>query len=106
MNSERIKELEKQIAELKSRWPAHSVPPTMFQQLDELEEELERELKKATEEKSSAKADANLRSATRVSASPCLHVPTRFLSRKLLMRCPILIRLCVLAVVCVLRPAL
>jgi ribosome-associated translation inhibitor RaiA len=59
MNSERIKELEKQIAELKSRWPAHSVPPTMFQQLDELEEELERELKKATEEKSSAKAEGH-----------------------------------------------
>jgi len=38
MNSERIKELEKQIAELKSRWPAHSVPPTMLQQLEELEE--------------------------------------------------------------------
>ena len=57
MNSERIKELEKQMAELKSRWPAHSVPPTMFQQLDELEEELERELKQATEEKSSAKAE-------------------------------------------------
>ena len=59
MNSERIKELEKQIAELKSRWPAHSVPPTMFQQLDQLEEELERELKKATEEKSSAKAEGH-----------------------------------------------
>ena len=59
MNSERSKELEKQIAELKSRWPAHSVPPTMFQQLDELEEELERELKKATEEKSSAKAEGH-----------------------------------------------
>jgi len=59
MNSERIKELEKQIAELKSRWPAHSVPPTMFQQLDELEAELERELKKATEEKSSAKAEGH-----------------------------------------------
>jgi len=43
MSSERIEELEKQIAELKSRWPAHSVPPTMLQQLDELEEELERE---------------------------------------------------------------
>lgn len=37
----RIKNLEKQIAELKSRWPAHSVPPAMIQQLDELEEELE-----------------------------------------------------------------
>jgi len=38
MNSERIKELEKQIAELKRRWPAHLVPPTMLQQLEELEE--------------------------------------------------------------------
>ena len=37
----RIRNLEKQIAELKSRWPAHSVPPAMIQQLDELEEELE-----------------------------------------------------------------
>ena len=46
MSSERIEELEKQIAELKSRWPAHSVPPTMLQQLDELEEALERERRK------------------------------------------------------------
>jgi hypothetical protein len=53
-SSQRIKELESQIAELKRRWPAHSVPPTMFQQLEELEEALERELKKATEEKSAA----------------------------------------------------
>ena len=59
MNSERIDELEKQIAELKSRWAAHSVPPTMLQRLDELEEELERERKKATEEKSRAKADGH-----------------------------------------------
>jgi len=42
MSSERIEELEKQIAELKSRWSAHSVPLAMLQQLDELEEELER----------------------------------------------------------------
>jgi hypothetical protein len=55
MSSRRIKELEKQIEELKSRWPAHSVPPTMLQQLDELEEELERELMKASEEESPAK---------------------------------------------------
>jgi ubiquinone/menaquinone biosynthesis C-methylase UbiE len=47
MSSERIEELERQIAELKRRWPAHSVPPTMLQQLDELEEELEREVNKA-----------------------------------------------------------
>jgi len=57
MGSERIEELERQIAELKRRWPAHSVPPTMLQQLDELEEELEREVNKAAKEKHSAKAD-------------------------------------------------
>jgi len=55
MSSRRIEELKKQIEELKSRWPAHSVPPTMLQQLDELEEELERELRKASEEESAAK---------------------------------------------------
>ena len=55
MNGKRIEELEKQIAELKHRWPAHSVLPTMLQQLDELEEELKRELKRATEEESEAK---------------------------------------------------
>ena len=43
MSSERIKDLEKQIAELKRQWPAHSVPPAMFQRLEDLEEELERE---------------------------------------------------------------
>jgi hypothetical protein len=57
MSSERIEELERQIAELKRCWPAHSVPPTMFQQLDELEEELEHEVNKAAKEKHSAKAD-------------------------------------------------
>jgi len=57
MSRERIKELESQIAELKSRWPAHSVPPTMLQQLEDLEEELEKELRKAAEGKTNAKAD-------------------------------------------------
>ena len=61
MTSARIKELEKQIAELKRQWPAHSVPPAMLQRLDELEEELERELKEPTEEESDAKADRNVR---------------------------------------------
>ena len=41
---DRVRDLERQIEELKSRWPAHSVPPAMVQQLDELEEELEMEL--------------------------------------------------------------
>ena len=57
MSNERIKELERQIAELKGCWPAHSVPPTMLQQLEELEEELERELKKATGSRTDAKAN-------------------------------------------------
>jgi len=53
MNNERIKELENRIAELKSRWPAHSVPPAMLQQLEELEEELEK-LKKTVGDKTDA----------------------------------------------------
>jgi len=57
MSSERIKELESQIAELRSRWPAHSVPPMMFQQLEDLEEELEKELKTAAESETDAQAD-------------------------------------------------
>jgi len=57
MSSERIKELESQIAELRSRWPAHSVPPMMFQQLEDLEEELGKELKKAAESETDAQAD-------------------------------------------------
>ena len=49
MSSERIADLERQIAELKRRWPAHSAPPTMVEQLDELEAELKGELSKPTE---------------------------------------------------------
>jgi hypothetical protein len=41
MNDKRIEEIEEQIAELKARFPAHSVPPHMWQQLEELEEKLE-----------------------------------------------------------------
>ena len=46
MTSERVKELEERIADLKRRWPPHSVPPQMLEQLDELEQEL-KEAKKA-----------------------------------------------------------
>lgn len=42
MNDESIKEIEEEIADLKARWPAHSVPPKMWQQLEELEEKLEK----------------------------------------------------------------
>jgi tRNA-Thr(GGU) m(6)t(6)A37 methyltransferase TsaA len=45
MSRERVEELRKQIADLKKRWPAHSVSAAMMEQLDELEEELSRELK-------------------------------------------------------------
>jgi hypothetical protein len=38
---DRIKEIEEKIADLKARWPAHSVKPSMWQQLEELEEEME-----------------------------------------------------------------
>ena len=41
MDTQRIKEIEAEIADLKARWPAHSVPPKMWQQLEELEEKLE-----------------------------------------------------------------
>lgn len=47
--NDRIKELEKQIEDLKRRWPAHSVKPAMVQRLDELEEELEKAREEARE---------------------------------------------------------
>ena len=50
MSSKKIEELKKQIADLESRWPAHSVPPAMLEQLEDLEEELARELEKAAKE--------------------------------------------------------
>jgi hypothetical protein len=42
VGNDRIKELEEKLADLKGRWPAHSVPPSMWQQLEDLEEELEK----------------------------------------------------------------
>ena len=41
--AQRIAELERRIADLKARLPKHSVPPSMFIELEELEEELEEE---------------------------------------------------------------
>lgn len=48
--SDRVKHLQRQIEELKQRWPAHSVTPTMLQELDELEDELEKELAQAKQD--------------------------------------------------------
>ncbi len=40
MDSDRVKDIEEKIAELKRRWPAHSAPPHMWEELEELEGEL------------------------------------------------------------------
>lgn len=40
--TDREREIEAQIAELKERWPPHSVPPSMWQELERLEAELEK----------------------------------------------------------------
>jgi hypothetical protein len=45
-NNDRIEELKRQIEDLKKRLPAHSIPPAMMAELDELEEQLEEEVKK------------------------------------------------------------
>jgi len=42
MSTDRIKEIEAKIAELKARWPAHSVPSSMWWELEELEDELKK----------------------------------------------------------------
>jgi hypothetical protein len=50
MNDKRIQELQEKIADLKKRWPAHSVPPMLMQELDEFEEELAEALKQVPPE--------------------------------------------------------
>ena len=42
MSKDKIREIEEKLTELKARWPAHSVPPSMWQKLEELEDELEK----------------------------------------------------------------
>ena len=53
MSTDRIKEIEAKIAELKARWPAHSVPSSMWRELEELEDELKKA--KESEEGTDAK---------------------------------------------------
>jgi hypothetical protein len=45
VDKEKVREIEEKIADLKARWPPHSVPPSMWQQLEELESELEEAMK-------------------------------------------------------------
>jgi hypothetical protein len=47
---EHMIDLEAQIAELKARWPAHSLQPWMLQELEKLEEELETLMRKSQKE--------------------------------------------------------
>ena len=41
MENERIERIRQEIADLKARWPGHSISPAMWMQLEELEAELE-----------------------------------------------------------------
>jgi hypothetical protein len=41
MKNAKAEAIRQQIADLKANWPAHSVPPSMWQKLEELEEALE-----------------------------------------------------------------
>jgi|WetSurMetagenome_2_1015567.scaffolds.fasta_scaffold01815_3 hypothetical protein len=45
MDTAKEKEIKKKIEDLKARWPKHSVPPHMWQELEDLELELEAALK-------------------------------------------------------------
>ena len=53
----RVAELEKQLTELQNRLPAHSVPPSMIAELDELEEALARARRQWQEERASEHLD-------------------------------------------------
>ena len=44
--NDRIEKLKRQIEDLKKRFPAHSIPPALMAELDELEEQLEEEFHK------------------------------------------------------------
>lgn len=46
MSIDRLTEIKQQIEALKQRWPAHSVPAALMEQLDELEEALRKEQEK------------------------------------------------------------
>ena len=48
--SERVKRLEKQVADLSASLPAHSVSPLIIEKLDRLEDELEKARKELAKE--------------------------------------------------------
>ena len=50
MGTDEAKEIEQKIAELKARWPAHSAPPRMWEELEELESQLKEAERAGAEE--------------------------------------------------------
>lgn len=50
MAQDQVQVIEEKIAELKRRWPSHSVPTRMWEELEELEEQLEEARRTAGEE--------------------------------------------------------
>jgi hypothetical protein len=58
VNSDRAEEIEEKIAQLKRRWPAHSTPPGLWQELEELEGELQRAVEEGTEDTDGREAGA------------------------------------------------
>jgi L-lactate utilization protein LutB len=52
-----VEELRTKIEDLKKRWPAHSVPPALVMELDELEAALEEALKTHQQGNQDAEAD-------------------------------------------------
>ncbi|MGD8814453.1 MAG: hypothetical protein PVI78_08250 [Anaerolineales bacterium] len=54
---DRVEELRAKIEELKKRWPAHSVPPALVMELDELETSLEEALEELRQGTRDGEAD-------------------------------------------------
>jgi hypothetical protein len=59
MSGDKIRELEEQLAALRSQWPAHSVSPAMLLRLDELEDALEQERMNLSEGQGAADSAAS-----------------------------------------------
>ncbi len=57
--SNRIQQLTKQIEDLKKRLPAHSIPPGMMAELDQLEELLAEEIARQKNQPVDDQADSN-----------------------------------------------
>jgi hypothetical protein len=64
-DTKKIRALKKEIADLKSQWPAHSVPAAMLQHLEDLEDELEDAMHEADSDEIKYHLDTNDTEATK-----------------------------------------